>query len=448
MTSTGFARSGAGERWNAQVWRLAGPIILANLSTPLLGAVDTAVVGHLPDAAYIGGVAIGALIFSFIYWGFGFLRMGTTGFTAQAFGAGDKDELRASLARPALLALFLGAAVILLQWPVGALAFWAVEASPAVENHTALYFEIRIWSAPATLLNFAILGWLLGLKRPGLALLLQLVLNGLNIVLDLVFVIGFGWAIAGVAFATLISEVATAAIGLVLAAFMLRRIGGAWNWRRIRRREKLIRLLRVNFDIFVRTLCLVFAFAVFTAEGAKLGDTTLAANAILMHLLTFAAYGLDGFAHAAEILVGAAVGARDRGKFRAAVRAATVWAAMLACIMTGIYWIAGPSIIALFSNLEDVLAEARRYLPWSVALPIISVWSFQLDGIFIGATRSAALRNAMVLSLSAFLVACWTLVPTLGNHGLWLSMAVFMLARAITLGAYYPALERSVGPAS
>ena len=447
MTRSGLANPPAGERWNGQVWHLAGPIILANLSTPLLGAVDTAVVGHLPDAAYIGGVAVGALIFNFIYWGFGFLRMGTTGFTAQAFGADNKDELRASLARPAFLAILLGVVLIVLQWPIGSLAFWAIEASPAVEGHTALYFEIRIWSAPAALLNFAILGWLLGMKRPGLALVLQLLLNGLNIVLDLVFVIGFGWAIAGVAFATLISEVATAITGLGLAALMLKQIGGVWDWQRIKRKDRLIRVMRVNFDIFIRTLCLVFAFAFFTTEGAKLGDTTLAANAILMHLLTFAAHGLDGFAHAAEILVGTAVGARDRGKFRAAIKASTIWAAVLASVMTAIYWAAGPTIIALFSNIEEVLVEARRYLHWSIALPIISVWSYQFDGIFIGATRSAALRNAMVISLVVFLLACWILVPIWGNHGLWLSMVVFMMARTATLGAYYPALERSVKPA-
>lgn len=422
---------------------LAGPIIVSNLSTPLLGAVDTAVVGRLPDAAYIGGVAIGALIFNFLFWGLGFLRMSTTGFTAQAFGAGDADELHATLVRPLVLALGLGALLIVLQGPIGWVAFGLLEASARVETFADTYYTIRIWSAPAALVNYAILGWLLGTQRARTTLVLQLVLNGINIALDVIFVIGLGWGIAGVAWATLIAEVAAALLGLGILARVLAG-GGHWDWARIARRDRWIALLRVNGDIFLRTLALIFAFSYFVALGARMGDVPLAANAILMHLQTFMAYGLDGFAHAAEILAGGAVGARSRGAFRSAVKVSTAWALGFAIAIAALYAVTGGAIVRLFTVVEEVRAVASAYLPWLVASPLISVWSFQLDGIFIGATRTAAMRNAMAVSLVVFLVGTWTLVPWLGNGGLWLALLIFMGARGLTLAAAYPRLERAV----
>ncbi len=435
-------------QWNARVWALAGPIIIANLSTPLLGAVDTAVVGHLPDPAYIGGVAVGAVIFSFLYWGFGFLRMGTTGFTAQAFGAGDLDELRAALARPLLLALVLGAALIALQAPVGWFAFWLFDASAQVEDFARSYYAIRIWSAPAALANYAMLGWLLGTRRAGSVMLLQIALNGTNIVLDLVFVFGFGWGVEGVALASLLAEVGAAFLGLAIIARALKAGGGNWDWARIRSRRPLAALFRANVDILIRTLCLLAAFAYLTARGAAMGDVILAGNAILLQLWYFIAYGLDGFAHAVEILAGNALGARSRGAFRQAVRVSTGWAFGLSTVCTAVLLALGGPIIDLFTDLSEVRTAARAYLPWLVVSPIVSVWSFQLDGIFIGTTRTAAMRNAMVLSLAVFLAGCWLLIPPLGNHGLWLAFTVFMAVRAVSLGCFYPALERSIAPAS
>ncbi len=430
--------------WHRRVWALAVPIMIANVSTPLLGAVDTAVVGRLPDAAYIGGVAVGAVLFNFLFWGFGFLRMGTTGFTAQAFGAGDRDELRAALLRPLVLALALGALLVALQAPIGAVAFRVLDASPEVEGFARSYYDIRIWSAPAALVNYALLGWLLGTQRTGAMLMLQVALNGINIVLDLVFVIGFGWGIEGVAWASLIAEAAAAALGLVMVGRALARAGGRWDRARLLRRDRLSALFRVNVDIFLRTLALIVAFGYFTVRGAEMGDVTLAANAILLHLQMFMAYGLDGFAHAAEILAGGAVGARSRTAFRAAVSAATLWALAMAAAIAAAYALLGPAIIGLFTVLDEVRAAAQNYLPWMVLLPFVSVWGFLLDGIFIGATRTGAMRNAMGLSLSAYLVACWLLIPALGNDGLWLAFTVFMAARALTLGASYPRLERAV----
>ena len=432
---------------HAEIWRLAGPITLSNLSVPLLGAVDTAVVGHLPDPANIGGVAVGALIFSFLYWGFGFLRMGTTGFTAQAFGAGDAAELRACLQRPLILALALGAVLVLLQAPIAWISFEIVGPSAEVESHAATYYDIRVWGAPAALLNYALLGWLLGTQRAKAALLLQVGLNGVNILLDLLFVLGFGWGIAGVAWATFIAETGAALAGLALVAGSAGWRQAPWDWPRLFKRERLVALFRVNLDIFVRTATLHVAFIYFTAQGARAGDVTLAANAILLHLFAFASYGLDGFAHAVEILAGAALGARSRPAFRQAVRTSSFWALITAGLITLVFWLAGPAIVALFTNLAEVRSVAETYLIWLVIAPLISVWGFQLDGIFIGTTRTADMRNAMIVSLAIYFAACFLLIPAWSNHGLWMALMIFMIARAGTLAFCYPALERSVEPA-
>jgi MATE family multidrug resistance protein len=448
VEATGGPRGGQAGGWNHRVWRLAGPIILANLTTPLLGAVDTAVVGHLPDPSYIGGVAVGSVIFSFLYWAFGFLRMGTTGFTAQAHGAGDAAELRACLLRPLALALGFGCLLILLQSPVKLGALWAIEASSQVSGHTAAYFDIRVWSAPASLVNYVVLGWLLGVQRARTALVLQLLLNGTNILLDLIFVIGFGWGVAGVAWATLIAEVAAAAGGLLLILHSLGRLPDRKDWVRLRDRARLAALMRVNFDIFLRTLCLLLVTVIFTAESARFGDVVLAGNAILKQFHAFIVYGLDGFAHAAEILAGSALGARSRESFRRAVVVCTLWGLAAAAFISLLLLLAGPSLIALFTSLPEVRLSAEAYLGWVVVSPLVSVWSFMLDGIFIGATRTAAMRNAMVLSLGIFLLANWLLVPSFGNHGLWLSLMLFLAGRAVMLGLHYPALEKSVGAES
>ncbi len=443
-TDTALARPGdQSGNWHRRVWALAAPIMLANLTTPLLGAVDTAVVGHLPDPRFIGGVAVGSLIFSFLFWGFGFLRMGTTGFTAQAFGAGNTAELRAALLRPLVLAGGFGLLIILLQAPVRSFALWAVDASPAVSGEAAAYFDVRIWSAPAALTNFTVLGWLLGVQRARTALLLQIVLNGINIVLDLVFVLGFGWGVAGVAWATLVAEVTAALLGIGIVLHSLGRLPDREDLKRLLERGPLIALFKVNTDIFLRTIMLLLAFGVFTSQGAGLGDLTLAGNAVLLQFQTVIAHGLDGLAHAVEILAGGAYGAKNRRTFRQAVMICGLWSLAAAVLLSLIFAALGPLIIALFTDIVAVREAAGSYLWWVVLSPLVSVWSYLLDGVFIGATRTAAMRNAMVLSLGCFLAATWMLTPMLGNHGLWLSFTIFMIARAITLGLYYPALERS-----
>lgn len=427
-----------------KVWALAWPIILTNLSSPLLGAVDTAVMGHLPGPAYIGGVAVGAIIFTFLFWGFGFLRMGTTGFSAQAYGADDPIEVRATLIRPLALGAVLGALLILLQAPVSAFVFPLIDASEDVTSYAQAYYDIRIWSAPATLIQYGVIGWLLGLQRPWAAMATQILVNSVNIVLDLVFVLEFGWGVEGVAAATLLAEVAGTLLGLAIVYRTVSRMGGTWDWPQICRRDRLISLFRVNRDIFIRNLCLIAATSSFTAQGAAMSDALLAANAILINLQHFLSHGLDGFAHAAEILGGGAVGAKDRSAFRRIVVSSTYLTLASTLAISIAYAVFGTEIIALFTNIDEVLDAAAIYLPWMIVSPFLSAPSFLLDGLFIGATRTVAMRNAMIASLLVFGLACYFLVPLLGNHGLWLSLMIFMVARAVTLGVAYPALERSV----
>ena len=430
--------------WHRRVWSLAAPIILSNLSVPLVGVVDTAVVGHLPDPIYIGAVALGALIFSFLYWGFGFLRMGTTGFVAQAYGAENSNEVSAVLMRALLLAMAFGVLIILLQHPIGSVSFSLLEGGVELEAEAIDYYQIRVWSAPAVLGNYAVLGCLIGLQNTRSALVLQLVLNLTNVLLDLVFVLQFGWGVEGVAAASVISEYLALVVGFIIIKSNLARIGGGLKLQGVLNKEKLKALLHVNFNIFIRTLCLVFAFAYFTAQGTKLGEVTLAANAVLLHLQHVLAYGLDGFAHAVEALAGSAYGARNRKAFHSAMFYTTLWALVLAGVYTLVYFLFGTSIISILTGIEAVRMSAYTYLPWLLISPILSVWSFQLDGIFIGTTRTVEMRNGMLISLLAYLGAVWALVPVWGNHGLWLSLIIFMVLRALTLGVMLPSIGRGL----
>ncbi|MDF1721656.1 MAG: MATE family efflux transporter [Minwuia sp.] len=434
--------SGTDPKTLIRVWHLAWPVILSNITTPLLGLVDTAVVGRLPGPEYIGAVAIGAAVFTGVFWAFGFLRMGTTGFVAQASGADDYTEVRAILGRAILLALILGIIVVGLQRPLWNAAIDLLDPSVAVQTLAAEYFFIRVWTGPAALMNYALLGFFIGMQRPRLALVIQIWLNGVNIVLDLVFVIGLDMGVPGVAWATLIGEYSAAAIGLVVAVRVLRPHGGRFDWKSILDPARGRKLLTANVDIFIRTACLIIAFSWFTREGAKQGDLALAANAILMQMVHLLAYGLDGFAFAAEALVGSALGKRSLPALREAVVASTIWALIIAVGVALAYLIAGPLVIALMTDQPDVQQTGEVYLLWVVAYPLVAIWCFQLDGIFIGATQTAEMRNAMIVSLGVFVVAILTLPDVFGNHGLWASLTLFNVARTITLGAFYRRIER------
>jgi len=419
------------------VLAIALPIMLSNVSTPLLGVVDTAVVGRIPDPAHVGAVAVGALIFSFVFWGFGFLRMGTTGLTAQALGAGDEREVRAGLVRALLVAAGCGTALIALQWPIRWVSFALLEGTEQVESLAAVYFDYRIFSAPAALTSYALLGWFVGLGRTGVGLMLQLVLNVTNMALDALFVLAFDWGVEGVALGTLMAEWIAAIVGLAVAFVVVRRRGGrSLDWERVLDRERLKRTFAVSSDIMIRSLALVFAFAFFTAQGAAMGEVLLAANAVLMQFINVSAYVLDGLAFAAEALVGRAIGAQSPGAIVTAVRRTTLWAAGLALLVALVLFVFGDTFIRWMIVDESARAAAREYLFWSAAAPFVGVWCFQLDGIFIGATRTAEMRNAALASLVLFLGAWWLLRP-FGNHGLWASLHTHYLARTLTLLRYY-----------
>ncbi len=426
-----------------EVLAIAVPIVISNVSTPLIGIVNTAIVGRFPSPLYIGAVAVGALIFTFAFWGFGFLRMGTTGLTAQAFGAGDNDEVAAGLGRALLIAAAAGVGLILFQWPIREVAFAAVGASPDVEQLARGYFNVRIWSGPATLANYALLGWFIGLGRTNIGLVLQLVLNLTNVVLDTAFVLGFGWGVPGVALGTVLAEYLAAIVGVVIAVRYVRRLGGHWSLQRVLSQAQLKRAFLVNSDIMIRSLALMAAFGWFLSQGARQGNAILAGNSILMQFIEVCAFFLDGFAFAAEALVGRAVGAAQRVGLTAAARITTVWAAGIAVILTLMLFLLGQSFINALTVDTTARAAARAYLPWAAAAPLLGVWAFQLDGIFIGATRTADMRNAMIVSLAIFLVAWWLLLP-FGNTGLWAAFYVHYVARTGSLLYYYPALVRSV----
>ncbi len=422
---------------------IALPVIISNGSTPLIGIVDTGVVGQLPDPAYIGAIAVGALLFSFVFWAFGFLRMATTGLTAQAWGAEDTDDVCASLGRALAIAAAAGVALVAVQWPIREFAFFAIEGSPRVESLARQYYDIRIWAAPFTLANYALLGWFIGLGRARVALALQLVLNLTNMALDALFVLVFHWDVQGVAVGTLLAECLAAVVGLGIAVRHVRRMGGRWSLAQLLDAARLKRTVAVSRDIMIRSLALIFVFAWFMAQGAKQGDVILAANAVLMHFISAGAFLLDGFAFAAEALVGRALGAARRAGVIAAARMTTVWAGGTAVAIAIVVAALGAQFVDILTVDPAARAAARDYLPWAAAAPLLGVWAFQLDGIFIGATRSADMRRAGLASLAIFLVAWWMLTP-LGNHGLWAALCIHYVARTGTLLYFYPGLIRSV----
>ncbi|MBL4739398.1 MAG: MATE family efflux transporter [Sneathiella sp.] len=426
-----------------EILHRAWPIILSGLSVPLLGAVDTAVIGHLPEASYLGAVAIGAMIMSFLYWGFGFLRMGTTGFVAQAAGANDGQEIRTVLAQSLLLGLLISLTIIVLQVPILKLALNLVSSNMQVEQGASTYFNYRVWGAPAVLFNYTLLGFFIGLGNTRAVLFTQIFMNVVNIALDLVFVIWLGLDIQGVALASVIAEYSAVFVGFVLVVKELRRIGGAWIKSSILSVTKAVKLLKVNLDIFIRTILLIFSFAYFTAEAAKIGEEALAATAVLMNFMHFLAFGLDGFAHAAEGLVGAAIGARKESRLKQVVLVSSFWACCVALLYSLIYGIFGVSVVNLLTNIEDVRTVAYTYLPWLVLMPLVSVWAYQLDGIFVGAMQSKEMRNGMILSALAYFIAVHFLGEIWGMHGLWAALAIFMAMRGITLGIAYPRVKRA-----
>jgi MATE family multidrug resistance protein len=426
-----------------RVLKIALPIVLSNVTIPILGAVDTGVVGQMGEAAPIGAVGLGAIILSAIYWIFGFLRMGTTGLAAQAQGQGDRAEVAAILTRVLMIAFAAGAAIILLQLPIIWAVFQIAPASAEVETLARGYMSIRIWSAPAAIAVLGITGWLIAQERTRAVFVLQLWMNGINVVLSIWLVLGLGFGVNGVAFATFLAEWSGLAMGLYLcrAAF---RVPDWRNWARVFDRLKLVRMARVNSDILIRSLLLETIFLSFMFLAADFGDVTLAANQVLLQFLYITSYALDGFAFSAEAIVGQAVGAKAVPTLRRAAWVSSLWGIAASSLLALGFWVFGPDVIALMAKNTDVQNAALAFLPWLVLAPMIALASFMFDGIFVGATRTADMRNMMVVSAVVYAAAAWLLVPTYGNHGLWAALLISFVARGVTLAARYPALERSV----
>ena len=434
--------SGDGLPGDRQVWRIAAPMILSNLSVPLLGMVDTGVTGHLDSPAYLGAVAIGASIFGFLYTGMNFLRMGTTGMAAQRFGAGDNDGLRVSLGQGLVVATAIALVLIAMQKPIGLLAMDLIGAKGEVREFALTYFWVRIWSAPGTLANFVLIGWFLGLQNARVPLLLFLTINSVNIALDLLFVVVLGMRVEGVALASVIAEYAGLATGLTFAARALMTHEGQWPLPRLVRLRAYAAFFSINTNLFVRTVALMFTFAFVTAQGTRLGSLILAANAVLMNLQNLTSFALDGIAHAAEAMVGKAIGERQRTALEQSVRLCLKWSLIFAVLIAAAYAIGGRSLVRLLTDLPDVRESAMRFLPWLVVSPLVSVWPFLYDGVYVGATRAREMRNIMLVSTVIVFLPAWYLLRGYGNHGLWLAFMLFMASRGIGMHIGYRRLLR------
>ncbi len=423
-------------------WLLAGPMIVGNISMALLGLVDTAVIGHLDTAVYLGGVAVGTVIFDFLYWGMGFLRMGTTGIVAQALGKKDATEVRTVLMQSILVGLSIAFFILLIQKPIFSVGLSFLEGSSEVKYYAAVYCQWMIWGMPALMILFSVNGWLLGMQNAMSVLHIGIIINVLNIILDVIFVVYMDMDVRGVALATVISQYT----GVILAFFIIRKQlssqSGEWSSKKIFNFEKLKRFLSLNHDIFIRTICLILVFAFFTRESAKYGDLVLAANSILLKFYLLMALALDGFNHAAEALVGKAVGEKDKKLFNHAVSLTLKWSFAFGLFFTLLYWLAGKGMIYLLTDIDSVREIALIYLPWMIALPLVSVWCFLLDGVFIGATRGREMRNSMLVCTFFFFLPIWYVFQFMGNHGLWLAFTLFIAVRGVTLGLYYFQIER------
>lgn len=423
-----------------RVWNLAWPIILANITIPLIGATNVAVMGRMDSPVYIGAVALGVTVLQCIYWSFAFLRKGTTGVTAQAYGAQDYKEVYTSLARALMIAFSLAAIVVVLQQLISYLAFeFFLHGSEQVEALAKEYFLIRIWGSFATMGNYVMLGWFYGVQRPKLALALRVAMNALNIPLAIYMVLVLKWGVAGAAWSALISHHFVFILSLIAALVLLRKEyskDGKIDWSFLRvvlDQAKLTKIFKINSDLFVRTVLLFIAFAWFTSAAASSSDVVLAVNTVLINLFWFVSYALDGFANAAEALVGQAYGAAKPKMFHEAVIKTSKMGLLFALIFSMVYFLWGESLLSLLTNLDSIKLEAMKFMPWLIAIPLTGIGAFQLDGIYIGLTETRILRDMMIIAFGVYAIAITVLEPIMGNNGLWLALHVFLIVRAISL---------------
>lgn len=426
---------------SAQVFGIAGPAMIANMTTPLIGIVATSAIGRLGEASLLGGVAMTSVIFDCLFWLFGFLRMSTLAFTAQSLGAGERDALRVVLVRGLVVAALVGLLLIVLQSPMASVIFAMMGATEAVNSAGRSYFQIRIWSAPLALANYVVLGWLVGQARARLALAVQVVINLINVAATLLLVIVLDQGIAGAAMAAVVAEAVGVVMGLVIARRLLPD-GIKVSLPELLDRDELMRVLAVNRDIMIRTAALIGVFLFFNAQGARAGDVTLAANAVLNNFLLISAFFLDGLANAAEQLCGYAIGARDRDAFTGATRLVLAWGSGFSLVVTVVLALFGPDLIDLMTASAPVRLAARDFLLFVILSPLLAVFAFAFDGIYIGATWARDMRNLMVASLALFLGA-WFALRSFGNTGLWIAFLVHYAARGGLQAARYPALVKA-----
>ena len=420
-----------------RIWLIAGPMILSNLTVPVLGLVDTAILGHLSYAHYLGAVALGAVIFDVLFWAFGFLRMGTTGLTAQAYGAKDLEKTRLLLWQGMSLAIGIGLIIVLLQKPLFSLAFAYMAPGSEVENWARIYCDIRIWAAPASLAHYVIYGWLLSIGKTRSVLLLTVTANLINIALDYLFVMQFDMLTAGVAWGSLIAEYSLLIMGLWMVKQHTQHMGSQPLLEKLLNLSHYRQLFTVNRYIFVRTLCLLFTISFFYARSAQQDDITLSANAILMTLLMVFSYAQDGFANAAEVLSGQAIGARDLNTFKQTNRGCALWCLYTSTFFTLLLIFFDEAIISVLTNIDSVVQSTLKYWIWLILLPFAAAWSFLLDGIFVGATKARAMQNTMLFSSFCIFLPAWYLLTPWGNHGLWIAFLCFHAARSISMAFVY-----------
>jgi len=431
-----------------QLLLLALPMIFSNITVPLLGLVDTAVIGHLSHAYFLGGSTIGAMIITSVTWLCGFLRMSTTGLSAQAFGISDIDKNLRVLFRGLIVAVTLGLILIFLQSPFINAALSLSGGSEQVTFYARQYSEIRIWGFPASLGNLVILGWLIGNHQTKSVMWLLIVTNLINVTLDLVFVFGLGWQVQGVAFATLIAEYCGMVLGLTIVFTRYKTaLTRLFNSSRLLlssliERASLLNYFKLNRDILIRTLCLEICFIFITFQGARLGDNVVAANAILMNFLLLISFGLDGIANATEAMVGKAQGEKNSRKLRSTVNIALIWTGIFAIIYSILFALAGELLLVLISDIPSVVAYAKDYLMWMVLLPVIACWCYLFDGVYIGLMQAKAMRNSMIIATFACFFPVWWLIQrslpeAMGNHALWAAFSIFMLARGVTLAWHF-----------
>lgn len=417
-------------------------MILSNLSVPLLSLVDAAILGHLDSPRYLAAVAVGGSLLSFLYWGFGFLRMGTTGLAAQAFGAKQGVHNRLIVFQAMVLGCVIGLALVLLSPLLIKLGLFLITPPPEARELALSYSTIRLLSAPAVLINFAIVGWLIGQQKTRWPMLIAISTNCLNILLDFLLIMGLDMGSNGAALATLIAEYVGCGLALWVLHRELNSIPGSLNLAALKRLNDYKALLLINRHLFVRTILLLTSFAFFTAQGAQQGEAVLAANSLLMQLLMLTAFGLDGIAHATEALVGDSIGQRNQGLFLTTCQACWQWSALIAVAYSFGFWLLEDILIGLLTSLPTVAEQAHSYYPWLAILPLIAVWSYLLDGIFIGATQGRAMQTSMLISVVLVYFPLWYALQPLGNHGLWLAFCGLNAARAVTLGVYFHKLTK------